>query len=100
MSRAFNQAAWHRALSLSCCLPPASLHSLPPCPARAAPAAARQEFEGLKDSPAEGVYVYGLFLDGAAWSGRENRLVEAEPKKLYAPLPVLYVTGVLAKVRR
>jgi dynein heavy chain len=59
-----------------------------------------QEFESLKESPAEGVYIYGLFLDGCAWSGRENKLVEPEPKKLYHPLPVLYVSGVLAKVCR
>jgi hypothetical protein len=26
------------------------------------------------------VYVYGLFLDGCAWSGRENKLVDLEPK--------------------
>ena len=45
------------------------------------------------------MYVYGLFLDGCAWSGRENKLVDLEPKKLYHPLPVLYVTGVQAKVR-
>jgi dynein heavy chain len=30
----------------------------------------------------------------------KTRLVDAEPKKLYCPLPVLYVTGVLAKDRR
>lgn len=57
-----------------------------------------QEFENLKESPSEGVYIYGLFLDGCAWSGRENKLVDSEPKKLYHPLPVLYVTGVQAKV--
>jgi dynein heavy chain len=53
--------------------------------------------ENLKDSPGEGVYVYGLYLDGCAWSGRENRLVDSEPKKLFHPLPVLYVTGVLVR---
>jgi len=57
-----------------------------------------QEFETLKESPSEGVYIYVLFLDGCAWSGMENKLVEPEPKKLYHPLPVLYVTGVQAKV--
>lgn len=57
-----------------------------------------QEFENLKESPSEGVYIYGLYLDGCAWSGRENKLVDSEPKKLYHPLPVLYVTGVQAKV--
>eukprot|EP00879_Flechtneria_rotunda_P023748 GHRR01025141.1.p1 GENE.GHRR01025141.1~~GHRR01025141.1.p1 ORF type:complete len:364 (+),score=99.40 GHRR01025141.1:346-1437(+) len=59
-----------------------------------------KEFETLKESPAEGVYIYGMYLDGCAWSGRENKLVEPEPKKLYHPLPVLYVTGVQAKDRK
>jgi len=59
-----------------------------------------KEFESLKDTPAEGVYVYGLYLDGCAWSGKENRLVDSEPKKLFHPLPVLYVTGVQAKDRK
>lgn len=56
--------------------------------------------DSLRDAPSEGVYVHGLFLDGCAWSGKENRLVDSEPKKLYCPLPVLHVTGVLARDRR
>jgi dynein heavy chain len=56
-----------------------------------------KEFETLKDTPQEGVYVWGLYLEGCAWSGRENRLIDSEPKKLFAPLPILYVTGCLAK---
>eukprot|EP00217_Crustomastix_stigmatica_P013603 CAMPEP_0183798542 /NCGR_PEP_ID=MMETSP0803_2-20130417/19119_1 /TAXON_ID=195967 /ORGANISM="Crustomastix stigmata, Strain CCMP3273" /LENGTH=4519 /DNA_ID=CAMNT_0026043227 /DNA_START=42 /DNA_END=13598 /DNA_ORIENTATION=- len=59
-----------------------------------------KEFETLKEAPQEGVYVYGLFLDGCAWSGKENRLVDSEPKKLFTPLPVLYVTGCLAKDKK
>ena len=54
-----------------------------------------REAEQIKESPAEGVYIHGLYLDGCAWSGRENKLVDAEPKRLFNPLPVLYVTGVL-----
>jgi len=57
-----------------------------------------KDVESLRDAPAEGVYVYGLYLDGCAWSGRENRLVDAEPKKLYHALPVLYVTGVQVRI--
>ena len=56
-----------------------------------------RDFEGLKDTPAEGVYVHGLFLDGAAWSKSANRLTDAEPKELYNPLPVIHVTGVQAR---
>lgn len=59
-----------------------------------------KDFEGLKEGPPEGVYIYGLYLDGCAWSGKENRLVDSDPKKLYNPLPVLHVTGVLAKDKK
>lgn len=59
-----------------------------------------KEFEALREGPSEGVYVYGLFLDGCQWSGKENRLVDSEPKKLFAPLPVIYITGCLAKDKK
>jgi dynein heavy chain len=59
-----------------------------------------KDFESLKEGAAEGVFVYGLYLDGCAWSGRENRLIDSDPKKLYNPLPVLHVTGVLAKDKK
>jgi len=49
--------------------------------------------EKVKEPPTEGVYVHGLFLDGAAWNRPESLLVESEPKKLFVPLPVLYVTA-------
>ena len=50
--------------------------------------------EQVRAAPKEGVYVHGLVLDGAAWSKGDASLVESEPKKLFAPLPVLYVTAV------
>ena len=56
-----------------------------------------KEIEQLKDEPKEGVYVYGLFLEGCRWDGKMNCLVDSEPKKLLTPLPVLYVTGVQQK---
>jgi len=59
-----------------------------------------REVESLKEDPKEGVYIYGLFLDGCAWSSKEGRLVDSEPKKLYCPLPVMHVTGVLLKDKR
>ena len=54
-------------------------------------------FENLKDEPNEGVYVYGLFLEGCGWDGKANKMIDSEPKKLYAALPVMHVTGKLAK---
>ncbi|KAK9841874.1 hypothetical protein WJX81_008571 [Elliptochloris bilobata] len=56
--------------------------------------------DAIREAPSEGVYIYGLFLDGCAWSGKEGRLVDSEPKKLFCPLPVLHVTGVQAKDRK
>lgn len=49
--------------------------------------------ERVTQSPAEGIYVHGLFLDGGAWSRTEGNMIESEPKKLFVPLPVLFVTG-------
>jgi len=45
-------------------------------------------------APSEGVYVHGLFLDGASWRGTDSgTMVEMEPKKLFTEIPVMYVTG-------
>jgi dynein heavy chain len=49
--------------------------------------------EKVTSSPAEGIYIYGLFLEGCAWSKQEGTLIESEPKKLFVPLPVLLVSG-------
>ena len=56
-----------------------------------------KDVEQLKDGMSEGVYVYGLFLEGCRWDGKQNKLVDSDPKKLFTPLPVLEVTGVLGK---
>ena len=55
----------------------------------------KMEAEDVKDSPPEGIYIQGLFLDGCAWSKKENKLVDSAPKQLFAPLPVLHLNGVL-----
>ncbi|CAM9269982.1 unnamed protein product, partial [Laminaria digitata] len=47
----------------------------------------------VRSPPAEGVYIHGLFLDGAAWSKQEGVMVESEPKKLFVSLPVLFVSA-------
>lgn len=53
-----------------------------------------KDVDGIAGPPNEGVFVYGLYLDGCAWSNKENKLVDSEPKKLYSALPILHVTGV------
>lgn len=42
----------------------------------------------------EGVYVYGLYLDGAGWDRRNCRLIEATPKVLFCPLPVIHMFAI------
>ena len=49
--------------------------------------------EQVKAPPSEGVYLHGLFMDGAAWNRHESQVVESEPKKLFTSLPVLWVTS-------
>ena len=51
-------------------------------------------FENIKSLPKEGVYVHGLFMDGAAWHIHEHSIGESLPKKLFSSLPVLHVTAV------
>jgi dynein heavy chain, axonemal len=66
------------------------------------------DLERIKDVPEEGQNIYGLFLEGAKWTkthGSEGgsgsgRLEESEPKKLFTPMPVIFVTAVTAKERR
>jgi len=54
-----------------------------------------REFEKIHDIQAEGVYINLLFLEGCKWS--KNGLDDSEPKKMFAPLPILYVTAINKK---
>ncbi|XP_054841808.1 dynein axonemal heavy chain 5 [Eublepharis macularius] len=41
--------------------------------------------------PAEGVYVYGLYLEGAGWDKRNMKLIESKPKVLFELMPVIRI---------
>jgi len=43
---------------------------------------------------AEGVYVWGLFLEAAAWDKKGSKLCDAQPKKLFCPVPCMIVTAI------
>ena len=47
----------------------------------------------------EGVYVYGLFLEGAGWDIRTSRVVQSSPKILFVVLPVVKMYAILTAVR-
>ena len=50
--------------------------------------------EDIHESPPEGVYIHGLFLEGASLDKKTGRLVEAKSKILYEPIPVLYIYAI------
>uniref|UniRef100_A0A8D0S8D7 AAA+ ATPase domain-containing protein n=1 Tax=Sus scrofa TaxID=9823 RepID=A0A8D0S8D7_PIG len=41
--------------------------------------------------PTEGVYVYGLYLEGAGWDKRNMKLIESKPKVLFELMPVIRI---------
>jgi dynein heavy chain len=41
--------------------------------------------------PTEGVYVYGLYLEGAGWDKRNTKLIESKPKVLFELMPVIRI---------
>uniref|UniRef100_A0A3Q1JPI4 AAA+ ATPase domain-containing protein n=1 Tax=Anabas testudineus TaxID=64144 RepID=A0A3Q1JPI4_ANATE len=45
--------------------------------------------DDITQPPAEGVYVYGLYLEGAGWDRRSCRLTESKPKVLFEMMPVI-----------
>jgi len=47
-----------------------------------------------RDRLEEGVYVWGLFLEAAAWDKKKNSLVDAPPKKLFCAIPCLFITAI------
>ncbi|XP_071580945.1 dynein axonemal heavy chain 8-like [Temnothorax nylanderi] len=51
----------------------------------------RNMAEEIKTPPPEGVYVYGLFLEGAGWDRRNSRLCESANKVLYVLMPVVHI---------
>ncbi|KFU84710.1 Dynein heavy chain 8, axonemal, partial [Chaetura pelagica] len=50
--------------------------------------------EEITAAPPEGVYIYGLYLEGAGWDRRNARLTESTAKVLFVQLPVVHIYAV------
>ena len=49
--------------------------------------------EDVQGSPSEGVYVHGLFIEGAGWDRKNSRLTESSPKVIYQQMPVIHISA-------
>ncbi|XP_056290683.1 dynein axonemal heavy chain 8-like [Pseudoliparis swirei] len=50
--------------------------------------------EEITAPPTEGVYIYGLYLEGAGWDKKNAILIESSPKVLFTPLPVIHIFAI------
>jgi dynein heavy chain len=51
-------------------------------------------WEEIKQGPEDGVYIRGLYLEGARWDSEKLRLEESKPKELYTEMPVIWLKPV------
>lgn len=54
----------------------------------------KMSLESCIKSPREGVYVHGLFLDGAGWDTNKIILKESLNKVLFTQLPVIHIYAI------
>ncbi|KAL2308160.1 hypothetical protein Nmel_001164 [Mimus melanotis] len=54
----------------------------------------KEDVVGPPPADVGGVYIHGLFLEGAGWDRRNSRLMESAPKVLFTSLPVVHVYAV------
>ena len=52
----------------------------------------KESWTELKDKPEDGVYIRGLFMEGARWDGAEESITDSLPKQLYTDLPVIHLS--------
>ena len=50
--------------------------------------------------PKEGVYIYGLYLEGAGWDRRNSQLCDPTPKVLHTLLPIVHLFAINATGER
>ena len=99
MKHSRSRTASHRPahLSLNRATPTYSNPTLP-CPARLALQVIETPWAEIKEKPEDGVYLRGLFLEGARWDSEIGYLNDSLPKQLYTSMPVLMFVPVKDRV--
>jgi len=54
-----------------------------------------EDFKVSQPPQCGGVYVRGLFLEGASWDPKNKIIVECKPKEITCPMPIVKITAVL-----
>jgi len=54
----------------------------------------KERKEDIVKAPEDGVYVYGMFIDGCKWDYGSMALADSDPKVLFAPAPLLWLKPV------
>lgn len=52
----------------------------------------------LTKAPDDGVYIYGIFLEGARWGKATHQIEDSKPKELFTDLPSLWFCPVRNRV--
>jgi dynein heavy chain len=60
---------------------------------RLQPEVMKQMKEDINSQPAEGVYIHGLFIEGAGWDRKNIRLAESQAKLIYQAMPCIHVSA-------
>jgi dynein heavy chain len=47
--------------------------------------------DAIAERPKDGIYVHGLYLEGARWDGARHSLVDSKPKELFTSFPVMWL---------
>jgi dynein heavy chain len=56
----------------------------------------KQMKEDITSAPSEGVYIHGLFIEGAGWDRKNIKLTESQPKVIHQIMPVIHVSATIA----
>jgi dynein heavy chain len=47
--------------------------------------------EDITQKPADGIYVYGVYLEGARWDYERHAITDPNPKELYSEMPLIWL---------